>query len=41
MPATDREIVEFVLRTCLTFGASLSTSLIVAGLFLQGVRHAA
>jgi hypothetical protein len=35
---SDREICEWVVATCLAFGASLSTAYIVAGLFLSGAR---
>jgi hypothetical protein len=35
---TDRELCEWVVDTCLKFGASLYTAYIVAGLFIQGIQ---
>ena len=34
---TDREIGEWVIQTCLLFGASLHTAYMVAGIFLKGL----
>jgi hypothetical protein len=38
---TDRELCDWIVETCLRFGASIHTAYIVAGLFIKGVRQRA
>ena len=35
---SDRDICEWVVNTCLSFGTSLATAYKVAGLFIEGLR---
>lgn len=36
---SDQAIADWVVKTCLTFGSSVSTAYQVAGLFVRGVRE--
>jgi hypothetical protein len=35
---TDREICDWVVETCIKFGAGLPTAYMVASLFIRGIR---
>ena len=35
---SDREICDWIVETCLTFGAATHTAYKVAGLFIEGIR---
>ncbi len=36
---SDKELAEWVVATCLMFGASVATAYQIAGLFVQGSRE--
>jgi hypothetical protein len=36
---SDRQLAEWVVTTCLLFGASVATAYQVAGLFVRGVKQ--
>lgn len=36
---TDREIAEWIVNTCVTFGAGIHTAYKVAGLFIEGIAR--
>lgn len=36
---TEREVAEWVVNTCVTFGASVHTAYKVAGLFIEGIAR--